>query len=337
VGPARTAVWYELAMRPRRPLVAILVALALLGAVSCGGSNDSEDGAEPTATTDAGSPATTGAGGRVTVEDAGREPRQRLQLRLAEGSTTRAAMVSKVELDMNIEGNRLSAGALPTTRAVIEQRIDRVDPDGTAHYTVTIGDWSVEATPGVDEAVADQTERALAQLEGLRGTGTIDPSGSTQSVRMDTSTVQDPIMKSTLDSFSSQVTNLAAPFPSEPVGPGARWRATSSATINGITMNTTSTYTLRSRTGDHYELDVVQEAEAPSGRVEIPNLPAGTETSIESFTVRSTGRIAGELTKPLPSNSTVQGGGEGRLTVVAQGNRGTLFERIKIDVALSPA
>ncbi len=327
-------------MRPRRPLVAVLLAVTLLAAVSCGGSGDSEDEAQPTATTQPEPAATTGpgaAGGRVTVEDAGREPRQRLQFRLAAGSTTRAAMVSKVHLDMNIEGNRLSAGALPTTRAVIEQRVDRVDPDGIAHYTVTIGDWSVEPTPGVDQDVADQTERALAQLEGLRGTGRIDPSGSNQSITMDTSNVRDPVMKSTLDSFSSQVTNLSAPFPSEPVGPGARWRATSSATINGITMNTTSTYTLRSRTGDHYELDLVQDAEAPSGRVEIPNLPAGTETSIESFTVHSTGRIAGELTKPLPSNSTVQGGGEGRLTVVAQGNRGTLVERITIDVALSPA
>jgi len=324
-------------MRTRPPVVAALLALAVLAAVACGGSDDDE--AAPTATPSE-SPVTSeagGAGGRVTVEEAGSEPRQRLQLRLAAGSTTRAAMVSKADLDMTIEGNRLSTGALPTTRAVIEQRIDRVDPDGTAHFTVTIGEWTVEPTPGVEEDVADQTERTLAQLEGLRGTGKVDSSGGNQSLSMDTSTVSDPLMKSTLDSFASQVGNLAAPFPREPVGPGARWRATNTATINGITMNTTSTYTLTTRTGDHYEVDVAQHAEAPAGRVDIPNLPAGTEASIESFTVQSTGKITGELTKPLPSNSSVQGGGEGHLTVVAGGDRGTLQQRIKIDVALSPA
>ncbi|HEX2274699.1 MAG TPA: hypothetical protein VHG90_12570 [Acidimicrobiales bacterium] len=325
-------------MRPRRSVVAVLLALALLTGVACGGGDDDE--AQPSATTQAESPATTGAGGaagRVTVEDAGREPRQRLELRLAPGSTTRAAMVSEVELDMSMEGNRLSAGALPTTRAVMEQRIDGVDPDGTAHFTVTIGDWSVLPTPGVDQAAVTETERALAELEGLRGTGKVDRSGGSQSLSMDTSSVRNPMMKATLDSFASQVGNLTVPFPSEPVGPGARWRASSTATINGITMNTTSTYTLRSRAGDRYELDVVQDAEAPPGPVAIPNLPAGTETSIESFAVHSTGKIAGELTKPLPVNSTVEGGGEGRLTVVAQGDRGTLVQRIRIDVVLSPA
>lgn len=330
-------------MRSRRPLTALLVVLAVLGAVACGGSDDSDDSdeeAQPTATTEAEAPgATEPAGGSagVTVEDTGRGPRERLQLHLTAGTTTKAAIVSKVDLDMTIEGNRLSAGALPTTRAVMEQRIDRVDPGGTAHYTVTIGEWSIVPTAGVDEAAARRTGQVLEQLEGLRGTGTVDPSGGNQTLKMDTSSVSDPLMRSTLDSFASQVGNLAVPFPTEPVGPGARWKAKSTATINGITMNTTSTYTLRARAGDHYELDVVQDANAPPGPVAIPNVPSGTETSIESFTVHSTGKIAGELTQSLPSTSNVQGGGEGRLTIVAEGERGTLIERLKIDVALSPA
>ncbi len=329
----------NLAMRRHRSLTVVLVALVLLAAVGCGGSDDS-DQAEPTATTQAESPAATGAGGgsgRITVEEAGREPRERLRLHLAAGTVTKAAVVSKVELDMSMAGNRLSSGPLPTTRAVMEQRIDGVDPDGTASFTVTVGDWSVLPTPGVDAAAIRRTGDVLQQLEGLRGTGKVDASGGNQTLSMDTSTVTNPLLKSTLDSLASQVGNLAVPFPSEPVGAGARWRTTSTTTINGITMNTTSTYTLRSRTGDHYELDVVQDAEAPPGPVAMANLPSGTEASIESFSVHSTGKIVGELTQPLPTTSTVQGGGEGRLNVVAEGERGTLLERLKIDVALSPA
>jgi hypothetical protein len=334
------SVWYEWRMRSRRLLTVLAVLLAALGAVACGGSDDSDEEAEPTATTEAQAPAATepaGGAGRVTVEDTGRGPREHLRLHLTAGTTTKAAVVSKVDLDMTIEGNRLSTGALPTTRAVMEQRIDRVEPGGTAHYTVTIGEWSIVPTPGADAASARRTGEVLEQLEGLRGTGTVDPSGANQTLKMDTSTVSDPLMKSTLDSFASQVGNLAVAFPTEPVGPGARWKSKSTATINGITMNTTSTYTLRTRTGDHYELDVVQDADAPPGPVAMPNVPSGTETSIESFTVHSTGKIVGELTQSLPSTSTVQGSGEGRLTIVAEGERGTLIQRLKIDVALSPA
>jgi hypothetical protein len=331
-----TAVCYELPMRRRRPFTVLTLTLALVAAVACGGADDE---AEPSATTRAESPAATepgGGGARVTVQEAGREPRERLRLRLAPGSTTRAALVSKTSLEMTMAGERMPGGTLPTTRTVMEQRIDRVEPNGTAHFTVVFSDWSVEPTPGADPNVSQQTARLLRQLRGLGGTGTIDPSGA-QTLRMDTSNVSDPTIKSLLDSMSSQVGNLSVPFPDEPVGPGARWRGTSSATISGITMNTTTSYTLRSRTGDRYELDVVQEAEAPPGPIDFPNLPAGAETSIESFKLNSNGDIAGDLTQPLPRTSSIRGGGEGRLTVSAEGEQGTLDQRITLEITLSPA
>ncbi|HEV3401361.1 MAG TPA: DUF6263 family protein [Acidimicrobiales bacterium] len=323
-------------MRRRGPLTVLALTLALVAAVACGGSDDE---AEPSATTQAESPAATepgGAGARVTVEEAGSEPRERLRLRLTADSTTRAAMVSKTSLEMTMAGERLPGGTLPTTRTVIEQRIDRVDPDGTAHFTVKFTDWSVEPTPGADPDVSEQTERVLRQLSGLGGTGTISPSG-VQTLTMDTSTVSDPTIKSLLDSMSSQIGNLTVPFPEEPVGPGARWRGTSSATISGITMNTTTNYTLRSRTGDRYELDVEQEAEAPAGRIDFPGLPPGAETSIERFGLESSGNVTGDLTKPLPATSNIRGGGEGRLTFSAEGEQGTVDQRVTLEIALSPA
>ena len=327
---------YELAMRRRRTLTVLVLALALVAVAACGGGSD--DDAQPPATTAEGAATeTAGAAPGVVLEEAGEEPRQRLQLRLTAGTTTRAALVNKTELDMTIEGNRVPGGTLPTTRTVMEQRIDRVDPGGTAHYTVTFTDWTVEPTPGADPEAARRIQEVFEELDGLQGTGTVDASGRQEALSVDTGRVSDPLLKSTLESMASQVGNLAAPFPAEPVGPGARWRSTSTVTVSGITMNTTTTYTLRSRTGDRYELDVVQDAEAPPGPIDLPNLPAGAETSIERFTLHTTGDVAGELTGHLPSTSTVRGEGEGRLTLVAEEERATLVQRIKLDATLSPA
>lgn len=313
-----------------------MLCLALTAAAACGGSDDEAQPSDTTADSPAATEPATG-GSEVTLEEAGREPRQPLRLRLTAGTTTRAAFVNRTDLEMSIEGNSLPVGTLPATRTVVEQRIDRVDPDGTAHFTVKFAEWTVEPTPGADPQAARQIQQVLDQLEGLSGTGTVDPSGGRQTLSMDTSRVSEPLMRSTLDSMASQVGNLAVPFPTEPVGPGARWRGTSTATINGITMNTTTRYTLRSRAGERYELDIVQDAEAPPGRVDIPNLPAGTETSIERFTVHSTGHVGGALTAHLPSTSAVQGEGEGRMTIVVEGERGTLVQRITLDATLSPA
>ena len=334
---ARVRPCYELAMRRRRSITAAVLALALVGAAACGG--DADDEAQPTdATAERGGP-TAAAGGApgVVLEDAGEEPREPLRLRLTAGTTTRAALLNKTELGLSIEGNRVPGGALPAMRTVMEQRIDRVDAGGTADYTVTFTDWTVEPTPEADPEAVRQIQRVFEELDDLRTTGTVDASGRQQAVSVDTSRVSDPLLKSTLESVSSQVGNLAAPFPAEPVGPGARWRSTSTATISGITMNTTMTYTLRSRTGDRYELDLVQDAEAPSGPIDLPNVPADIETSIERFVFHTTGRLAGELTAHLPSTSTLRGEGEGRLIGVAQGERATLVQRVKLEATLSPA
>jgi hypothetical protein len=322
-------------MRARRPLVAVLLALTLLAAVSCGGADDSEDEAEPTATTQADAAATTGGGtaaGRVTVEDAGREPRQRLQLRLAAGSTTRAAMVSRTALEVTMEGSRVLPGALPTLRTVVEQRIDTVDSEGRAHYTATFTDWSVLPTADVDSRLSDQLQQVLNQFKGLRATGSVDASGGRRTFSIDTGGIADPLLKSRLDSISSEFGNLGVPFPSEPVGPGARWRVGRAATFSGITVNMTTTYTLRMLTADRYELDLVEGMEAPPGTA---MNSSGVEATIERFSVRSTGNVVGELTRDLPSRKTVHGGGE--LTIVNKERGETLSGRITQDLELSPA
>jgi len=318
----------------------VLLTLLVLAATACGSEgNDAEPPAPATSEAPPSTaPETTlAAASGVTLEEAGAQPRQPLTLKIATGSVARAAMVNKLGIELTVDGRALPMGVAPATKVVIEQRADRVDADGTTHFSVTFADVSVVATPGADPALARQVEAGMAQLEGLRGTGVVDAHNEVRSFSIDSGRVTDPTVASTLGSVSSQIGNLSAPFPKEPVGVGARWTVRRSATITGFTMEMTTRYTLRSRAGDRYELDITQEAVSRRGPASFPNLPPEIRATVADFTLQSKGRLSGNLTRTIPLTSSMTGTGDGTLTVTVGGEDGTMRQRMTIDTSVSAA
>ncbi len=272
----------------------------------------------------------------MVLDDPGAEPRQPLVLRLTAGSRAQVAFQTGLDIEMNLDGTELPTGVLPATSMVFEEVIDGVDPDGTVHYSLTFREVKAVATAETDPELVSQTQASLDELEGLSGTGTFDLHGGAQTATFDTGALSSSLA-STLNSISSQVGNLAAPFPVEPVGVGARWTTTASANISGITMNTTTHYTLRSRTGDQYELDHTTEADAPPGAASFPGLPSGTRASITRFTLQSTGRTTGDLTRHLPLTSSGSGSGDGIFTVGVGAQQSELVQHLTVELTLGPA
>jgi len=321
-----------------KPTRVILVCILAIVVGACGSSDDSpEPGASAATTTTQPAPNMSEATDALSLQEAGSEPRQPLVLRVAAGTTRKVAFVSKFGLEMEVEGEALPEVRVPATRMVVEQRVDSVDADGTIRYSLAFTDVSVLSTPGVEQDVVTQTEAALAGIVGITGTGTMDARGGNLSLSFDTDSITDSALKASIESTSSQVGNLSAPFPTQPVGIGARWTAQRSATINGITMNTTTTFTLRGRQGDKYRLDVDQEATAPPGPVDVPGLPMGTEASVEDFTLDSNGHINGDLTQPLPDESANAGTGDAVLNVAEGADRQTINQHMTIEFSLEPA
>lgn len=321
----------------RAPLV---ITLLMLTAVACGSDGDDRPSAAPdtSVTTVAPPPSTTAAPKPVvTLESAGAQPRQPLALKLAAGSTTRVAMVNKLTLKLTVGGQAAPVGVVPATRMVVEQRVDRVDPDGTARYSISFPEVSVVPAPGVDQATIRATQAGLESLRGIRGSGVMTARGEAAEVKFDTSSVTDPAMRATLDPLSSQIGNLSSPFPAEAVGGGARWTVVGTAVMAGLKMTTTTRYTLRSRTGDRYELDLSQEGVAEAGPAPLPNLPAGAQATIDRFGMRSTGQISGDLTRPLPTKSSTKGTGDGSFTVTEGAERTTIRQDMTIELTMEPA
>lgn len=320
----------------------LLLASMALVAAGCSSGGDSSgtvaSGDAPTTTvtvaaTTTTAPPRTGA----VLEDAGAPPRQPLVLALAAGSTARITMVSKVDLQLTVDGRAVPAQATPGTSVLITQRVERVDPDGTAHVTMSFGGWSVVSTTGVDPAVVKAVRDSLAQVKNVQGTGTVNARGETGELKLDTSGVGDPAIRNIMDSLASQAGDLSAPFPREPVGAGARWTVKRSAILNGLRMDMTTRYTLRSRTGDRYVLDVTQDAVSPPGPADLPGLPVGARATIESFTMQSKGQVSGELSRGLPSKSSTTGSGGGTFTFTAGTERSTMRQQLTIEITVAQA
>lgn len=324
----------------RSTVVALLVLLLpVLGA--CGGDDDDDQPAEAGARSEAGSRSEAAEGedapdAEAVVEllDAGSEPRQELRFELREGQEFRARMTTLTKSDMSVDGQALPSTPLPPTEIVIAGKIDDV-ADGVASYSFTYERLGAVAAEGVDPAVVAQYDTALEKVQGLRGTGSIDDRGKAGKSTLDTSAITDPALKSTLDSVTSQVTNLTVPFPVDAVGAGARWRVVRRAVQNGITIDSSSTYTLRSREGDRYVLGVDQTVTAPPGRANLPGLDGGT-ADIVDYEVTSSGEVAGDLTNAFPESSAISGGGDIEMKVTKDGETANLVQKIDLQVTLAP-
>ena len=333
-----TAAWYiwETCAKLRRTSLA--ASLVLITAVACGsGDSPTTAPAPPTTAESTVPPTTVAAKPAVVLDNPGAQPRQPLVLRLAPGSTSKSAMVNQLTLKITIDGQTTPTGVVPGTRMVMEDKVDRVDADGTAHLSTTFVDVSTVATPGADPEVVRGTQAAISSLKGIRSSRTVDVRGNVSDVSIDSRGVSDPAIKNTIDSMTSQVGNLATPFPSEPVGVGARWTVKGTAMITGLQMTTTTRYTLKSRTGDRYELDMASDAMATPGPAPLPNLPAGATASVTSFSMRNTGQISGDLTRHMPVKSSNKGTGDANFEMSVGSQKGRLVQQMTIEITVSPA
>lgn len=329
--------------RSLRPLLAAILALFLTILGACGGGADDDDSGDTAAGTTSeaaegdaeGGAGERAAGGGVQLLDAGKEPRRELRFVLRPGQTFRTRMTMTMGMNMAIDGRAMPSMPLPPMEVLIAGRIDEVE-DGVARYSFTYERIGAVRTEGIDPAVASQYDTALQKMHGLQGTGSIDAQGNVGESTVDTSKVTDPTLKSTLDSMTAQISNMTVPFPTEAVGVGARWKADRRTLLNGITTDASHTYTLRSRDGDRYVLDVEQSVTAAPGPVEIPGLGAG-RAEIVDYLVENRGEIAGDLTRVLPVSSDISGGGDIEMKVSDGGQTANLFQKLTLQVTFAEA
>jgi hypothetical protein len=305
-------------MRVRR---ALLVALFALGALLV--------------TSPAASVASGGTPARVTLKSPGAAPRSPLRLTLASDTSTAATIEFSQSIDQSLDGMPTNSIDVPPIRFVVHTSVGAVAANGDAPIDYSYSDVSGVDDGSISDAQRTQLEAALAPITSLTGSGTMTARSQIVDSEVSGTEALDPSAAQLTGQFSDQLGSLTVPLPIEAVGVGAKWRGVSALNVNGIEARQTYDYVLRSREGSVIVIDVTFTQTAPRQRVKLPGVPSGAKLELTRYRISGRGSMTVDLTQPLPLMGTTRGSGTQTFNVRAEGESGTLKQKLVLDVAIS--
>lgn len=299
----------------RRLLVPVAASLILCATAHA------QTAAQPAAASDA---------AQATVEllDAGTGPREALRYTFRAGNAQKAAIDLSMQMGIDLGGQQISLGSIPPIRMTMDMRVAEVTGDGAARLEFAL--LSAE----VIDSNADQSvelQQALDNVDQVSGWYRMDTRG--QIIDSDVNLPQDPSAATAgelVGNMEQTMQQLAAPFPVEPVGIGARWQVMQRADTGGARISQTAEYTLRARTGTRVELDVkivdssieIGDALPPGARMMGMRLEGGGNTSIDLASLVPTARM--------------DVGTQIALSISAQGQSQTMMMDMQMQQAMGP-
>lgn len=278
--------------RPVRALAAAAVVAALLG--GCGNSDadsssdaDSPSGASAT-TSGVSLPVTPVT---MTLVDPGVEPRASIGPSLSGAQsvqlTTRSTVTQQID-DQAVQDFSTPELTLPLTAQA---------PEDDEDVTLRIG-----VATSADQRLTDSLVPAEGSEAGLTTTDT----GAVTALRIIPADNAQDSARAAIEQALNQAVYRSVSFPTEDVGIGAVWTIQQQV-ISGLTLNQTTTATLRARDGDRATIDIRIDQTPESTTLELPD-DAG-QLAIDSYTMSGAGTLEIDLTKPLPTSGEVTVGG----------------------------
>jgi hypothetical protein len=240
----------------------------------------------------------------VTVLAAGRSPRADLVLRPAPGTTEGIEIVTKTRMSM-----RGSEGRLPPTSVppfVIKGRtiIDTSDGKQIA-FVHEVDAVEVRDDPDAPAGLVEDLRAHLPAFEAYRAELRIDAKGGLAggTVHMPAGAVG-PVQQA-LHQMTESFGQIQVPLPREPVGVGAKWRATVTIDQAGLQLEQTADYELVSREGDVLTITATVEQKLVDASFTPPGM-TGVEATVTRFEARGTGSMNLDLAHLVPTRSEIE-------------------------------
>lgn len=273
-------------MTPMRRLSILLLAglVAATGLVAAAGS----------ATADQSPP-------EVTVLDRGDRPRTELRYALTAGDEQLVKMRVLTRIGQQVGDEPARSGSSPAITFDVRTTVNSVAPDGVISANYVYEAVDVSDASAADAAVADRVREQIEPIVGLVGTLTMTDQGQVLTADVTPPPDADAAVTNLIEQLSDQASALTVPLPTEAVGRGARWKAASTATVSGITLQQRSTYDLVSLKGDRVELTstLVQRAK----RQTYTDPGSGDEVELLSSDGEGDGESSVRLHQLMPGES----------------------------------
>ena len=135
-----------------------------------------------------------------------------------------------------IQQSGVSSGSVkpPPTKATVETTLQGMTPEGNLQVSFSYPSFEVLKGGEASKSARRRIEQAFAGLAGLSGQLTLTPQGVLVDSALNVPPNIDPSVSSLVTQLGDQLRTLAIPFPEAAVGVGARWRASTDLSLNGI-------------------------------------------------------------------------------------------------------
>ncbi|GEM_PF-649025 len=252
-----------------------------------------------------------GAPPKLTVGNLGSEPRVRLtglppagksslRVRVAAQRGNNQEVPVDVDLTLEVGGTRrpgaAAEGAAPS---------DAAAPAGVS-VVAKIAAAKVDAT--LVSSVSREVEGLVGKLKGSRIEFQLAPSGAGTGFAVTLAPAADPALGGVLNSLSDALALLTLPYPSEGVGVGAMWMATTREAVLGIDTVSYRLMKVRSIAADRVTLEVNSRRYAADARQVVPGITAQGAVELQQFKAEGNGVVEVSAGRGIPDQGTVQYG-----------------------------
>jgi len=275
---------------------------------------------------------TTRPGVQVKLLDAGAAPRGLLRLRPV---ATPQVLVLTFRTEETQSGiSSLHVGPL-VIQTVVSFAPSSTTAKGTIRVPYTYGAFRLLDSSAGSPQVLMPLRDALATFQGFGGQLELSPTGAVVSNTFSIPAAVSSQVRNLLQQLSGQSDQLGVPLPSQPVGTGARWRATTHLFVSGISLTQTYEYTLRSRDGTRLMIDARYTQTAASQRASLPNTPRGMTVSVAGYRIIGSGSTVADLARVAAVTGHVAAQGVQRFHVQQGRQSGTINQEVKLTVDLA--
>ncbi len=234
------------------------------------------------------------------VLDYGEVPRQEIRYRFTAGASAQATMTMNFNVSLSAIGLQMPATAIAPIEVPFSIRTTEVRTDGTARYDFELGEPRIPEDSGGNRVLAARLLASFGQPGGTSAWYRLDARGGMLEAGPDSpvDTFGQPARMP--GAFQGPLQQLAAHFPSEAIGIGARWRITQTDILEGLPIEQTTEYTLTSRDGDTVELNIRRLDAATAPPIGVPGAAPQDLAILGTIDGQSDGEMLIDLNAMVP-------------------------------------
>jgi len=230
----------------------------------------------------------------VQLLSAGEGDKAPLRWKAQKGAEEKLTMVLDTKMDIKAGGQAMPMNI--KMKMDMDGKVLDVKDDGSAVVTMTVTDASMDM-PGMGGAGAADMIRDM--LKGMTIEATMDPRGAMTGTKISGGNEQ--MMAQMGGQMDVSLDQMAIPFPEEPVGVGAKWRALTQQESNGMKVRMMATYELKSLEDGKgtVEMTIKQFADAQTMKMN------GVDADLKSLSSSGSGSMEFDLARPIMSKAEI--------------------------------